>query len=216
MVGNDIVDLTDRDADATTYSSRFDARVFSAEERRSLRDSGAPERQRWRIWAAKEASYKLARRRRPATVFSPILFRVSLDSSRTGGTGGRLRGRVQHRDEFFRVEVFEGPQWIHAIAISESEDFGRVMHSIERLNGARGKDSDCPSSGAVRDLACVSVARRLALPSKSLRVERVNRIPEIWHEARRLPLGLSLSHHGDFVAFACMDEASAPTSGIAS
>ena len=218
MVGNDIVDLTDRDADVTTYSARFDARVFSEEERRSLRESAAPERLRWRLWAAKEASYKLACQRRPATSFSPIRFRVSLESATSAieESEGRLRGRVQHPDECCRVEIFEGPQWVHAIAIPDGEDFGRVMHSIERLKGASAKDPGSRPSEAVRDLACMSVARRLALPSESLRVERVGRIPEIWHETRRLPLGLSLSHHGEYVAFACTSQESVCASGVGS
>jgi phosphopantetheinyl transferase len=212
MVGNDIVDLEDRDADATTYSAGFDSRVFSEEERWSLRDSVTPERQRWRLWAAKEASYKLARQRQPSTVFSPIGFRVRFDDE----SEGLLRGQVQHRGECYRVEVSEGPQWVHAIAIPDDEDFGKVMHSIERKRSASGNDPGRDSSEAVRDLACASIARHLSLPSDALRVERVDRIPEIWHETRRLPLGLSLSHHGDFVAFACTNQEGSSTSGVAS
>ena len=65
MVGNDIVDLGDPDADPSTLHPGFDARVFTARERRSIESAGDPARQRWRLWAAKEACYKLARQLRP-------------------------------------------------------------------------------------------------------------------------------------------------------
>ena len=62
MVGNDVVDLRDPDADASTLHPNFDLRAFAEPERASLVDCADAGRERWAMWAAKEAAYKLARR----------------------------------------------------------------------------------------------------------------------------------------------------------
>ncbi len=48
MIGNDVVDLFDRDADSSTYRRGFDARVFTPAERRTIAEASEPERQRLR------------------------------------------------------------------------------------------------------------------------------------------------------------------------
>ena len=47
MVGNDVVDLRDPDADPATLSARFDLRVFGPDERDRLAASRHPVRLRW-------------------------------------------------------------------------------------------------------------------------------------------------------------------------
>ena len=62
MIGNDIVDLRDPEVQPGASHPRFDRRVFAPEERSALAASGARERLRWILWAAKEAG-----RKRPTT-----------------------------------------------------------------------------------------------------------------------------------------------------
>ena len=78
MVGNDVVDLNDPDANPDTLHPRFDARVFSAGELERLRLSARPVPLRWRLWAAKEAAYKAVSKACPEIVFSPSRFHVEL------------------------------------------------------------------------------------------------------------------------------------------
>ena len=74
MVGNDIVDLRDPESRSESLHPRFDTRVFSARERARIAASAEPERLRWKLWAAKEAVYKLVRKLVATTVFSPQRF----------------------------------------------------------------------------------------------------------------------------------------------
>ena len=71
MVGNDIVDLFDPDAQPRSFRPGFDERVFAAEERRAIEQDPNPLARRWAHWAAKEAAYKLARQIDETFVFSP-------------------------------------------------------------------------------------------------------------------------------------------------
>lgn len=186
MVGNDVVDLRDEEVLKGPTHPRFDARVFSRGERMALAASGAPQRLRWMLWAAKEAAYKLAKKRNPRTVFSPRGFVVHLD--------GSLTGEVEHAGGVVPVHISATPDAVHAIA-TESDDSGPI------LSGVAASDTPLDASRDVRELAACAVAERLRTPRQAIRIDRRGRIPVL--EVEGVPFDLSLSHHGRFVAFAC-------------
>lgn len=194
MIGNDVVDLFDRDADHATYRPGFDERVFSAAERHSLETASEPERQRWRLWAAKEAAFKAARRCDTNTVFSPSAFRVELDLE-------GMRGIVDHFGSHYRVLFNESQRFIHAIATRGARGFDQIMTAVGRHDDSSQENE----SRVVRALAREYVARHLGVQPKELEIRRDARVPWFWLGGRRLNLCLSLSHSGGFVAFACCE-----------
>lgn len=200
MVGNDIVDLQDPDADFGSYRSRFDERVFSESERRSIDRATSPERQRWRLWAAKEASFKLARKRDPSTLFSPRAFSVDCDE------GSRaIRVRVIHDELPCFVEFDETKKRIHAIAVPAPGDFADVISGVDVLEHSSGGASQSErESQAVRDLACDAISQRFNFSRHRLEIRRAaQRIPMLYHGEALLDLSVSLSHHGSWLGFAC-------------
>lgn len=205
MVGNDVIDLSDRDADAATFDPRFDGRVFCDEELESFDGADSPDRQRWRLWAAKEAGYKLARRLRPMTVFSPRRFVVSLGEL----IDERRRGFVLHDDAVFQIEVREAAHWVHAVAIPLADRFGDLVVSVKRIAHRADDPALNPNvlSRTVRRLATTRIAAHLGVARDALRIGRVERIPDLRLDGHKLPHGLSLSHHGAMVAFACSEAA---------
>jgi phosphopantetheinyl transferase (holo-ACP synthase) len=198
-VGNDIVDLRDPDSDSTSYHSRFDERVFSDAERRSIDRAQAPEHQRWRLWAAKEASYKLARKRDPETVFSPRAFAVECDDDNACDYV-----RVDHKGSACFVKFDETPERIHAIAVPTLADFTRVLSGIRMIDPSDAFDDLEAESVSVRELACSAVSRRFDYPLAQLEIRKSeDRIPRLSRGEDRLDDSLSLSHHGSWIAFAC-------------
>jgi hypothetical protein len=195
MVGNDVVDLRDRDAGrADADWVRFDARVF-ADSERALVTGGAP-RARWRLWAAKEAAYKLARKLDARTVFSPPRFVVRL-----GADGA---GLVEHGARCFEVVLSETAERVHAVART-GRAVGDVAVGLVRLpDGHPDRVRPGGPSRAVRRLACDELACRLDVSPADLEVRTRDRIPELWCRGRRAPVDLSLSHHGGWVAFAAL------------
>jgi phosphopantetheinyl transferase (holo-ACP synthase) len=202
MVGNDIVDLRDPDADSTRYSTRFDARVFSGAERLAIANSESPERERWRLWAAKEASYKLARRRDSKTVFSPRAFAVCQDEGCRAN-----RARVTHADTSYYIEFDETPERIHAIAVSSPDDFASVLTGVEGVMNDTQSKTDPGRTGeseAVRRLACDAISQQFELPRDQLAIRKLDdRVPRLYRGGEFLALSVSLSHHGRWLAFAC-------------
>jgi hypothetical protein len=189
MVGDDVVDLGDPEAAPGATHPGFDARVFAAPERAFIAASRAPSRARWWLWAAKEAAYKLARKRDAGARFHPSRSAVVLDPA-------TLCGRVRWPGGEAHVRLRCEGDAVHALAFSDRDDEARVLHGVAVLDGG------ALPSRAARALAQGRVAARLGLDVSALRVERRDRIPALRLLDGRA-LDLSLSHHGRFAAFAC-------------
>jgi hypothetical protein len=165
--------------------------VFTPAERAALAASTAPDRLAAELWAGKEAGYKLASRLAPATVWSPRRFDVSL--------AGPGCGRVAHAGRGFALRLDVDGERVHAVAALDAAALAAVRARVAALP-APGVDP----SAAVRTLVRREAGGWLGAPPGALRVERRARIPWLLLAGAAAPLPLSLSHHGRFVAFACM------------
>lgn len=208
MLGNDVVDLHDPEADPASFRPRFDERVFSSEERRAIARDAHPLARRWAHWAAKEAAYKLARQVDERFVFSPVELVARFEP--VGDPGARSSGRLERHGRLelpvtlassirtLELRSFETPERVHVVAIPCGSDWDAVDLGIE----STGEAPSDPSA-AVRALAIRDLARSLAVDPDRLRVAKSGRIPVVELDGARTSLSLSLSHHGRWVAFAC-------------
>ena len=207
MVGNDVVDLRDPDSNAQTHPPRFDERVFSDAERRLIRESPESPHLRWCLWAAKEAAFKAARKRDGKTVFSPPRFEVDLR--------GANAGRVTHRRKGALPERFELRWWyadgaVHAVASGAGAPpfpGSELIHGFRRLHSDKAPGADLGSAWgpgqAVRDFARKKLGSALDVPAEALEIRMQGRVPVLWLGDRPAAADLSLSHHGEWIAFAC-------------
>jgi phosphopantetheinyl transferase (holo-ACP synthase) len=193
MVGNDVVDLADAETRPDARHPRFDERVFAPCERRHIENAEPDGRLRWILWAAKESAYKVAKRRDPASVFSPARFVVELDAE--------LRGRVRHAGEAFPVQVTLRGDCIHAVATAPGGEPERTRSGVRGLAGDAACASERPGLEA-RAFAITEIAARLATPADRLHFGLRGRIPRLLDREGREVGDLSLSHHGRFVAYA--------------
>ncbi len=207
MVGNDIVDLADVDADASTYSPRFDERTFAAAERAWLAERPDADRARWELWAAKEAAYKAVKRGHRATVFSPSSFEVETDTRRVEGDlvhgfgwvtfAGPNAGRLA--DLRLRVETHAEADRVHVTAWRDGDL--APQSEIAALPAASGH-SDIDPSAYVRRRLIRRLAAALGVPRARLSLDRRARVPVVMVDGKDASIDVSLSHHGRFVACA--------------
>lgn len=198
-VGNDVVDLRDPSNQPDAIHPRFDARAFTASELRELRGSASPHRRRWTLWAAKESTYKAAKKLDPTVRFFPREFVVEgLDEE---------GAEVHHSAGCFIVRLRHCDEWVHAVATPRSR-LGRRRSVITRspwpgsaevrsVERARGNPSE-----VARDLAMDSIASGMAVARKDVELEARGRIPEVRMRDAQLRVDLSLSHDGQYVAWA--------------
>jgi phosphopantetheinyl transferase (holo-ACP synthase) len=186
MLGNDVVDLSDPETLGPRHA-RFDARVFTCEERAALAAAPDPERLRWSLWAAKEAAYKCLKKLAPETCFSPARFAVRLDTE--------TRGTVDAGGRRLRVALFREGDALHAVA-SDEGDPGAALCALAQRTGAEDP------SQAVRALARQAAAAELGCHPEQLSIVREGRRPRLRRIGGLPELDLSLSHHGRFVAAA--------------
>jgi phosphopantetheinyl transferase (holo-ACP synthase) len=199
MVGNDVVDLCCAETRPGATHPRFDARVFSPSEHVAVASSATPNRLRWILWAAKESTFKVVRRCNPFAAFSPRHFVVSLD--------GERRGTVYHRLEAFAISIDLNDAAVHVIATHACRVAAPVLSAV-------GRAGDADASAAARRLAIAALASWLAVKQDELEIVREQRIPHVRWRGQPLPVDLSLSHHGRFVAFACAGRRNPPLKKI--
>lgn len=188
MVGNDVVDLGDRESQPETLHPRFDGRVFTVDELRLIHTRRSSNQMRWMLWACKESAFKLVKRRRPSTVFSPRAFEVEINGSGTAW--------AHHHGSTVDIKIARHGGAIHAVAAWNRDEGHRIISGV-------GKSRANPSD-AVRELACQHLARVFSCRSAEIEIASgPDRIPKLLVGGRESQRFISLSHHGRFVAFAC-------------
>ena len=209
MVGNDVIDLGDPETRAGRLPRALRrARVRRRRARPARRERALRVRLRWILWAAKEAAYKVAKKRDAAHLL--LAARASWCDRRA-----TRRATVQHGGERYGVVLEVGRSHVHAVATADGERGerdDRVVARVERL--ARGS-AVCPGSAA-RALAIATVAPLLGVAANDLAVESAGRVPRLAGAPGGFAVDLSLSHHGRFVAFACTLPAARAQAGRAS
>jgi phosphopantetheine--protein transferase-like protein len=193
LVGNDVVDLGDPEADPAGLHPRFAERVLAPEERRAVRSSADPARALWTYWAAKESACKVLRKLEGGAVFSPSSLVVEIEER----NGGRLRGRVRCKDRVFRLEVEERAAWTHALATASPPGSREALI----LTGVSRRPPRQDPSAALRSATTAALSRRLGWAAGSLRIAG-SRPPTLLLRGREAGVDLSLSHHGRWMAYA--------------
>ncbi len=206
LVGNDVVDLHDPESQPGALHARFDARVFTSVEREALKifapSSASQHELRWTLWAAKESAYKVAKKIDPAVRFLPRDFVV-----RWIAEG---RAVVLHETGPFDVQLERTDEWVHAVAIRSAASAPSTCSPTHRPVGGGVERLEAPRadpSRRVRDLVCEALGSWMNLPPGQIQITAHRGIPIALRRNRRLPVDLTLSHHGRFVAWAWRESA---------
>lgn len=194
LVGNDIVDLEDPSSQPDAIHPRFDARVFTPGERAQLLAARSAHRLRWSLWAAKESAYKVAQKLDPGVRFFPNAFVVRLLSD--------ARAEVDHRIGCFQVWLDGADDWVHALATPLDGAGARPFSGVDRLDSGRLESIRENASARVRDLARAALGSLLSITPFEIQIVAERGIPMARRQGESLPVDLSMSHHGRFVACA--------------
>lgn len=196
-VGNDVVDLRDPHNQPAALHPRFDTRVFGHEERDALAAASDVETRhhlRWTMWAAKESALKYLRQAEPALPFHPREFAVHLGSSTIA--------RVTHRGAELGVTLDVTPARVHAVTLGAPGTGSAHPEAVARTGIARA-NSPADASAEVRRLAAREIACLLDVSPAGIEIDgSASSTPRAHRDGEPLPIELSLSHDGDWLAWA--------------
>jgi len=194
-VGNDVVDLRDPHNQPAALHPRFDQRVFGGGERDRLSAAAGAEarhRLRWAMWAAKESALKYLRQAEPELPFHPREFTVHLDSPTSG--------HVVHRGTEFGVALDVAPARVHVVTVGAA---GADGTSADASTGVARTRSPTDASTEVRRLAAREIGRLLDVRPATIEIDGSPRsAPRAYADGAPLPVDLSLSHDGPWLAWA--------------
>lgn len=188
LVGNDVVDLLDPDNLRSFQRPGYVERVCAERERDLLRAAADPGRVFWSLFAAKEAAYKLLVKLGDDPGFRHRELEVAPDL-----------GSVSFRGRRVAIEICASDEAVHAVARARS---AKPRAALRRAGG--------DPSGDARRLLAELVAPLAGCDAGEVAVERAPS-PEAWDRlapprvvcaSRAVPLDVSLSHDGRFVAAA--------------
>lgn len=226
-VGIDIVDLREPRVAERGPSRRFVERVFTSRERRWLAARDASPAAVWVLWAAKEAAYKVVSALEgEAPVFEHRAFEVAEASADPGAAPASVIYRGRRYPVRLEVDATtvvalswepEGPAvppdgatWGSGRLDPLREGLGLGDLSMEAILAERFRPDEARAvhsipSALVRLALRREVAGRLEHPERELAVVCSEgprgRVPPRLEGAPE-PVGVSMSHHGDWVAWA--------------
>ncbi len=167
---------------------------------------------RWALWAAKESAYKVAAKESAYKVarkldsrvyFSPRAFSVRIPGGAPEASDPFL-AEVDHPLGRFQVCLEGTDEWVHAVASVSGAGVAKANWQLRSMGReAARRIPGLEASVRVRRLARSALASALsAVPSDIVIAAAAKRVPRVTWRGQSLPVDLSFSHHGRFVACA--------------
>ena len=196
MIGNDIVDLAFFESPRCQHVGYLD-RVCTPAETLAVRQSKSPGLSLAIAWASKEAAYKLFSGLVPGCHFVP---RSLVTSFRGDIPAVRVQvAQVSFGESRATIQVTVDDEWVHAIATLGASTLTRWNVRKIAVHGSLDERVRAESV-AVRCLAKELLAET---GYKGVRLEFAGKIPALaGRPGESVAMGVSLSHHGAFVAAA--------------
>jgi len=186
MIGNDIVDFKTAALQSNWQRRGFLEKLFSENEQSLILNSEFPERRLWLLWAMKEATYKAHQRRfKLPRSFNPKQFNCEISVGDTSS----VFGKIQIRDFSYYTQTCIGEDYLHCIA-SQFQHKKTVQKILLQ-------------SIDIKQELILAVSEFKKLPQAIISIEKDrNFIPYLTCDGFAINCDFSLSHHGNFSAFA--------------
>lgn len=213
-VGTDVVDLRDPRTVGKVRDGRFLARVLHDHERGAVAASPDPDEALWIHWAAKEAVYKVVSKLRGSPpVFAHRDFVVVGDAVEY--EGGRYPLDVRrHGPALHAVSCTGAPLLQVLTGLGRLDEphapwSGSLEELMARLSRREADPVHSLASAAVRIAARGALAAALGVDEDRLEIVCApgvtgRRPPFVLLDGSPAPADVSLSHHGDWIAWALL------------
>lgn len=187
MIGIDVIDIVETQKTTNWQRPRFLEKLFTLNEQQLIHDSKNPFIMVWQLWSIKEAAYKLYTQIQSCRFYNPKQFQCEINN---------VNLKVTYKDFKCFVNTRISSQYI----LSEAHIENREMASkcIKLLC-----NSYADQSQITKEALLISISNRFkVLKSKLKLVKSEFGIPLIYYNSKKLNIGVSISHHGHYGAYA--------------
>jgi len=187
MIGTDIIDIAETKKMSNWKRPRFLETLFTLNEQELIQNSENKFTLVWRLWSMKEAAYKLYTQIYPSRFYNPKHFQCKIND---------MCSKVTYKDFECFVNSKITPQYI----ISEA----RLVHTemISKCIKLPYNSYKIQSQNTKEALLVFVSEEFKVLKSKLKIVKSEFGIPSIYHNYKKLNVGISISHHGHYGSFA--------------
>ncbi len=183
--------------------SRYLKKILAPVEIEFVRDAENPDRALWALWACKETAYKVISKSSARASFLPRCWSVQLNQPDSRWAKGEVT--LPEGNSVF-VQLSCPESYVHCIGADNLPDLDKIIWGVESLPEVLSGENIDPSLFA-RD--CLS--RRLSdiyqLNFREMAIRRTEKggelqPPYLYYKNKKAPFDISLSHDGQFVAYA--------------
>ena len=186
MIGNDIVDLRQAAKDSNWKRPRFLDKVFTQKEQSIISSSENEDQMVWLLWSMKEASYKAYVREFKHSFFNPKRIRCQL--------GLNNEGVVNINDKIYYLRTLITSEYVHSIASNNKEKYPDI--NLFKLFGVDQSES-------VRSQLINQISYKKGIDLTLIKIKKTALgVPNLFLNTEQIFEALSISHHGEYGAFA--------------
>ncbi|WP_040252708.1 4'-phosphopantetheinyl transferase family protein [Psychroserpens mesophilus] len=186
MIGNDIVDLQQAAKDSNWKRFRFLDKVFTQKEQCIIHSSENQNQMVWLLWTMKEAAYKAHIRETKLPFLNPKRMQCQL--------GLNNEGVVCIDEKRYHSKSIITSKYIHSIAMKTGFKCPEIhffkLPETDQSQMLRGKIVNQISLNKGKELSAIEI-KKSAIG-----------VPNVFYNGQQIMEALSISHHGEFGAFA--------------
>lgn len=190
MLGNDIVDLDIALLENKASNPRYLNKICTQKEIAAIQSNEQPDMLLWRIWTMKESVYKIVAKQEGFRLFNPKKIATSIVDE--------LEGQVSTPWGDFVTYTSGDEHCICSIALKSFEQ--PFMSAYKKI--AKGKDA----SVLCRKELIAMFADQQGYKRKELGIQMQGDAPYLYLGEKPIDTTISLSHHGDYIAWAFLLE----------
>ncbi|WP_158839853.1 4'-phosphopantetheinyl transferase family protein [Polaribacter sp. L3A8] len=180
-IGNDIVDLNLAETESNWQRKGFLEKQFTQKEQTEILKAKNPFLKVWLFWSMKEAAYKCYTQKVERRFFAPLKFECSLVSNNEG------------------IVSFEGDKY-HTTTVINSF----YIHTVAKeTDGEVNFFSNIGSLETINSILKIQLAAKKEIVSEEIdKIKTPIGAPLFYHQKQLLTKSCSISHHGNYGAFA--------------
>jgi len=185
MIGNDIVDIAEAKLKSNWQRPRFLDKLFTLKEQLIIKNSGNSFYMVWRLWSMKEAAYKLYTQLNPSRFYNPKAFECKIEDT---------NGIVSYKGFSCYIKTKITSNYILSEARLKENRMTSELTSFDSM------DSKYQSESLKINLID-RLSKTYNISTSKLKFSKSNfGIPTVNINSKTI--NVSLSHHGNFGAFA--------------